>query len=160
MFWWLGFDTQTAVATAPNRNHAHSDCTGCSGVFIHGLIKPGTFSLGDSGAEELLSFQASAFRSQEKQTREPTPTAGSRNRLNIEIRRQERRPVFFKQTGEQEVGSEGNGKSQGKKWEGHGCSEEAVAYTRQIHMLGVDEKPSQREHAVSAGADTSRGKKK
>lgn len=120
MPWGLGFDTQTAVATAPERSHAYSDCAGCSGVFVQGLIKPRAFGLGESGAEEQrggepLSFQASAFRSQDKQTREATLTTGSKNRLNIETRRQARHPVFFKQMGEQEVGSEGNGKSWGKK---------------------------------------------
>lgn len=47
--------------------------------------------------------------------REPTVTAGSRNRLNTETRRQERCPVFFEQMGEQEVGSEGDGKPRGEK---------------------------------------------
>lgn len=76
----------------------------------------------------------------------------SRNRPNIATRRQERRPVFLEQMGEQEVGSEGNGKSQGEKWAGRGCSEEAVVYTRaNTHAVWMRSKP---EHMVSAEEDT------
>ena len=92
-----------------------------------------------STSTEFCLAPRGALREQAKQAREPTPTAGSRNRLNIATRRQERRPVFLEQMGEQEVGSEGNGKSQGEKWEGLGCSEEAVVYTRAKYTHGVDE---------------------
>lgn len=107
----------------------------------------------------LLSFQVSVFRSRETQTREPTSTAGSRNRLVIETRRQERHPVFFEQMGAQEVGSEGNGKSRGKK------SGKAMDVLRKLwcpqgqhtHMVWTKTKP---EHLVPAEEDTTREKRK
>lgn len=42
-----------------------------------------------------------------------------------------------------------------KKWEGHGCSEEAVVYTRAkyTHMVWMKSKP---EHMVSAEEGTAR----
>lgn len=121
IFWGLGSDAYNVAATAPNVSHARNDCNSHSTVIVHGQsTTPGSLVWQTAGQEEhqgrvLLSFPVSVFRSQGKQTREPTSTAGSTNRLIIEARRQERHPVFFEQMGEQEVGSEGNGKSRGKK---------------------------------------------
>lgn len=57
------------------------------------------------------------------------------------------------------MGSEGNGKSQGEKWEGRGCSEEAVVYTRAKYTHGVDEIQA-RAYGISRGRHHQRKRKK
>lgn len=137
---------------------AHNDYTGCSSVFVHRPIKtPGSLVWEKSRAGRAPGWSSAklpsgVLRSQEeKQTRELILTTGSRNRLNIATRRQERRPVVLEQMGEQEVGSEGNGKSQGEKvgrprmFRGS-CG----VHKGKIHTHGVDEIQT-RAYGISRG---------
>ena len=120
MFRGLGSNVRTAVPTALTRCPAHNR-TGGSRVLVHGLTETPARSVwrkvGQEGHQGGVppSLRAGCPQIAERQTSNRQALAGSRNRLNIAARRQERHPVVVEQMGEQGVGSEGNGKSPGGK---------------------------------------------
>lgn len=157
----MGLDMQTIVAAAPPMHRAHKDDR-LSSVLVHGLMKtPGSLvqeksEAGRAPGIDLLSFHV-VLQITRKADGESTLTAGSRNRLNTETRRQERCPVFFEQMVNKKWEMKEMASLEEKKWEGHGCSEEAVVHTRAkySHMVWMKTKP---EHMVLAEEDTTKGK--
>lgn len=155
-FWGLGPNVRTAVPTAltccPARDH-----TGGSRVLVHGLMEtPARLvwrKVGQEGHQGgvPLSFRAGYPQIAGRQTSNRHRLAGSRNRLNIAARRQERHPVVIEQMGEEGVGSEGNGKSRGEKVGRPQMFWGSCGYIGQnTHMVWMEPQP---EHMVSAEED-------